>query len=407
MNSRERLLGIGIGALVGLLLLYYLFDSLEQGITSSRAQVTRLEQQKSDLERRLRSAKLARNRWAEYRERSLPADREEARALYQKWLLTQVESSGLSNVTINAVTSPGRGDAYYQHMYSVTCKGNVEQLTTWMHKFYSVDTLHRLRQLTITPRSETKLLDLTFSVEALALADADNTELPNREGKRLQREGLAPYVKAIVGRNLFAPANQPPKIASLGTQRGNPRRSVSFAAKAEDPDKLDKVTFRLVDSKLSGAKFNASTGAFDWTPTENGEYEVVIEAQDDGLPAKTATQKVRIVISDPPPEPVAEKPTKKKLDFDVAKHTKLTGIVASGEEHEVWLTIRTTGEIQKLKVGDAINIGSIEGKVTHIGDDDFELETPERRMLISLGQNLLEGRELPLKPASASADGAT
>lgn len=397
MNSRERILAVAISSMLVLGALYYLFDSLEQGFHTRRQAIAKLEQQKLDLERRVRSGKQARTRWVEYRDRSLPADRELARSLYQKWLLKEVESVGMSNVTINGVPTTSRGDAVHVHAFKVTCKGNIEQLTKWLHSFYSTDMLHRLRQLTIKPQNDSKLLDLTISLEAASLIDADQQELPTTPSKRLQREGLAPYVAAIVGRNVFAPANQPPKLASLGTQRGAPRRALNFSAKAEDSDKLDKVTFRLVDPPLAGAKIDATTGAFQWTPADKGEFEVTIEATDDGFPAKAVTQKVRLVVADPPPpppEPVAAKPTKRKLDFDPARHTILTGIIGNDDRREIWLTVRTTGEIQKLHAGDKVNIGSIEGEVGEIGENAFELINEGKHLQVNLGEHLLQAREI-------------
>lgn len=396
MNSRERLLAISISAMLVLVGGYFLFDSLEQGVSSRRQQIDKLQTERGKLESEVARGRRATVDWNDYSDRSLPADRELARSLYQKWLLKEIDSVGMSGVTISGVPASARGDAMYLLAFKITCKGNIEQLTKWLHSFYSVDMLHRLRQLTIKPQSDSKLLDLAISVEAVSLADSVATELPLGAGKRLQREGLAPYVAAIVGRNLFGPANQPPRMASLGTQRGNPRRSISFSAKAEDPDKLDQVTFQLVDTKLSGAKLDSRSGAFQWTPADKGEFEITIEATDNGFPAKSTRQKVRLVIADPPPppEPVVEKPTKKKLDFDPARHTVLTGILGNDSNREIWLTVRTTGEVQKLHVGDRVNIGSIEGKIREITDNAFELWTEDKKLLVNLGEPLLQAREL-------------
>jgi len=402
MNARERILAVSISLLLIVVGGYFLFDRLEQGLSNRRQQIDKLEQQVVTLERRVRSGKQADARWVGYREQSLPADHELARSLYQKWLLKEIDAIGMSGVTINGVPATSRGDAFHLHAFKITCKGNIEQLTKWLHQFYSVDILHRLRQLTIKPQSDSKLLDLTISLEAVSLVDADVSELPTRASRRLQREGIAPYVEAIIGRNLFGPPNQPPRMAALGTQRGNPRRPLTFAAKAEDSDKLDQVTFQLVEPQLSGAKLDPRSGTFQWTPSDNGEFEITIEARDNGFPAKTSQQKIRLVIADPPPppDPVVEKPVKKKLDFDPARHTILTGIIGNDANREIWLTIRTTGEIQKLHVGDRVTIGSIEGKVRQITGESFELLTDEKCLLVNLGENLLQGREVT-KPAEA------
>lgn len=400
MNSREKLLGVAVGLLLFVVGGYMLFDRLEQGLSDEQRKIAQLDQQKSTLERKVREAKQARKRWTEYRERSLPADPELAHSLYQKWLLKEIESVGMSDVTLNVVAAGGRGEAYRQNSMKVTCKGDIRQLAKWLHQFYSVDMLHRIRQLTMKPQPDSKLLDLVISIEAISLADADQTELPSTPSGRLQRDGLDPYLTAIVERNLFSPANRPPRLATLSSQRGAPKKMLSFTVKAEDPDKLDQVAYRLVEGP-PGSRVDAKSGAFQWIPPATGEFDATIEATDDGLPSRSSKQKVRLVVVDPPPpEPVAvTPPPKRKLDFDAARHAVLTGIIDAGSGREVWLTVRTSGEVQKLHVGDSVQIGSIEGKIERIGEVDFELATAEKRLLVTLGEHLLQAREID-KPAS-------
>jgi hypothetical protein len=85
---------------------------------------------------------------------------------------------------------------------------------------------------------------------------------------------------------------------------------------------------------------------------------------------------------------------KKKLDFDDAKFTFVTAILDVGGTWEVWLTIRTSGEVKKLHEGDKLAIGSIEGKIKQVAANRVEIETPEQRFEVSLGDNLLQGRPL-------------
>ena len=57
------------------------------------------------------------------------------------------------------------------------------------------------------------------------------------------------------------------------------------------------------------------------------------------------------------------------------------------------VTVRTTGELLKLRVGQKINIGSIEGKIARILGDSVEITTPDKPVTIFLGDNLLGKRE--------------
>jgi hypothetical protein len=118
------------------------------------------------------------------------------------------------------------------------------------------------------------------------------------------------------------------------------------------------------------------------------------------MPNKSDSDTVKIVVVEPAPPPtepveVVERP---KLTFDDAKHTYVSGITSNSRgDWELWLTIRTTGQVLRLKEGDRISVGSIQGVVGRIREKDVVVETDERRLLVSKGANLLEGQELPAK----------
>jgi len=48
------------------------------------------------------------------------------------------------------------------------------------------------------------------------------------------------------------------------------------------------------------------------------------------------------------------------------------------------------------KRGDCISVGSVQGVVSRISERDVVVETDERKLLVSKGENLLEGHELPV-----------
>ena len=157
---------------------------------------------------------------------------------------------------------------------------------------------------------------------------------------------------------------------------------------------MDQVSYKLADDKpLPGAKLDPKSGQFLWTPKDKGEFEVTVIATDNGFPARSDHQTFKIAVADPPPPPP---PPKKKLDFDNAKHTVLTGITTDKQGRiQAWLLIKPTGETLFLHAGDKIDVGSIQGKVTHIGDRGAEIETEEKTFVVSIGQNLLDGEKLP------------
>jgi hypothetical protein len=252
----------------------------------------------------------------------------------------------------------------------------------------------------IKPTSDFRNLDISFSIEALILPGSQREgAVANVPAEGLVYGDLERYGAMIVRRNMFGPPNKPPVLSAVpGETRVELGRSVSFTARAKDPDEDDRVRFRLGDDAPPDASIGESSGEFRWEPKELGEYAFSIHVTDDGMPNKSDSNSIKITVVEPappPPEPpkVAERP---KLSFDDAEHAYVSGITsdASGRR-ELWLTIRTTGEILRLKEGDRVSVGSIEGLVRRITDKDVLVETEERKLRVSMGQHLLEGQELP------------
>lgn len=396
MNSRERSLAIAIGALVVVVIGYFVFESISGSLNAKARSVTEASSQLDDKARKLTQSKRAIKRLKEYQAKSLPSDGEVARSLYQNWLLERLEANGFRDIKLGVLGARSRADAFQLHTFNVGCRGNLAQLTRFLHDLYAVDRLTRLRRLAVKPISDSKDLDVGFAVEALSLKGADlNDALNNTPARRLRQANVETYERVIVGRNLFAPANRPPKIASVGSQKGYPATSLRFGVKAEDPDKLDQVTYALTEDAPAGAKIDPKTGEFTWLPTGKGEFSATVVATDNGLPARSDKVLVKIAVTDPPPPPKPEPPMKKKLDFDDAKFTFVTAIIDVNGTWEVWLTVRTSGQVQKLHAGEKLSVGSIEGTIQRVNATSVEFETPEQRFVVQLGDNLLQGRPLP------------
>lgn len=94
----------------------------------------------------------------------------------------------------------------------------------------------------------------------------------------------------------------------------------------------------------------------------------------------------------PPAPPL---PPRVEPKFDAAKFVYLTAIVAVGDQHEVWIVNRTTGEQLKLREGDSFSVGEIRGTVRRIGQREAEVEIDGRRWRFPIGDNLRELIELP------------
>jgi len=417
MNQRERMIALIVGSalIVGLGLFAYM--RISNSFEARQKQIKTLLKERSDRQKQIAVARKAQQRMKVYEEMALPANREFAASVYQSQLLSRIEDAGMVNVKITP--SSGGSDrvaAFKQLTYTINCQGNLEQLVTLLHRFYSRNVLHRLRQLRVQPVANTKNLNLFVIVDGLSLATASNeTQLTTTKSLRLEHGSLENYLKVISERNLFAPANHAPKIASIGTQRGTLDKSLSFTLKASDPDASDEVQFRLAeDVDLPGATIDPKSGAFQWTPKEKGDFEVTFIAYDNGVPARSDKQVVKISVSDPPPPPPDPPKPPPRLEFDHAKYTKLTAVIeeraserAGGKQRlQAWLLIQPSGETLRVYRGDSFTVGSLTATVSSIDARSISLDRDGKRRVVSLGQALTDATEKALPPPVVPADQA-
>jgi len=397
MSKREKTLAAAVGLLLLLAGGYYLFGRIEAGLRKRRGEVAKAEAEIGRMKMVVKQGERAQERIEAYQGRSLPPNRELARSLYQSWLLEQVEKVEFDMPDVKAV-STRRHRSYDCLTFSIKGKGNLRQLVQFLYQFYTADYLHRIWRLRIDPIKETRDFDLTFTIEALILPGAKPRDsLGDSKSNRLAWKELSDYTDVILTRNLFSPANKPPQMAVLANKTVHLNESLSFAVKANDPDRFDTLTYGLGEDAPNGAAISPETGAFRWTPTTLGVYSLTINVTDDGVPAKTASRSMEITVVDPPPshqQVHVERP--KKLGFDDAKYTYVIGFVTdkTGRRH-VWLEIRTTGEKKTLGAGDKLTVGSVTGTIRHVGQNDVEIETGNKRLLVSMGQHLGQALELP------------
>ncbi|WP_370575157.1 disaggregatase related repeat-containing protein, partial [Methanomethylovorans sp.] len=78
----------------------------------------------------------------------------------------------------------------------------------------------------------------------------------------------------------FTNVDRPPVLAAIGNKTVNVNSLLNFTISATDPDG-DKVTYSAI-SLPSGAKLNATTGKFTWTPVVPGKYSVKFIATANG-----------------------------------------------------------------------------------------------------------------------------
>jgi hypothetical protein len=393
MSQRERTLAIAVGALVVLIGGFWVFRKVEAGFSLREQTLNRLRSEKSQRERLITSGKLAEQRLERYLERSLPPDPALTERLYLDWLVKSVNDLGFTEPKVNPISGGLRSktDAFQAKAFTVSGVGSLEQLTRFLHQFYSVDYLHRIKALAVTPR-DSKILGFNMTVEALSLADAperDALHLP--PSQRLASGDVEAYLDAICGRNMFGPPNMPPRLTVAG-QPAQTNRAVTIAPSASDPDQGDRLTYSWESEDIDGAQFDAQTGRLTWIPTQPGEYEVTITVHDDGVPSRTSESQVKISVTDPP-QPVAAPVAENKPPYDQVQFTYLTGFIESNGEPMVWMIDRRTNKHYWLREGEKFQVGTFEGQVKQIGNMEVEFEWYNRQAVVTLGDNLAEDKE--------------
>ena len=401
MTQRERMLAIVAGGLSLVVVSVLAWNWVEGLYAQRRAEIRGLTVKIEDKEIVLAAQRSATRRLADYERRSLPANRELARALYQDWLLELVGHADLDDAKVNAISDHDQGGVLRRLAFSINGKGSIEQLTRFLYHFHQIDHLQQIRRLQIRPIENSRDLDIAVTIEALSLPAASRQDrLTDDPSVRLADTTIEQFQKRIVGRNLFSPPNHAPSLAAVGSKKVELGDNLSFDLKASDSDPLDTVIYALGDDAPAAASIDDRTGRVRWTPRAVGTYRFDVIARDDGLPAKIARQSVQVDVLKPAPQVVLapEETPPPKLKFDVAKHTYLIGALEISGRREVWLHNRTTGKVDKLHQGDKLKFGSIEGVIARIGDGKVEIHFGDKRLLVAIGENLAEASILPVRP---------
>jgi len=211
LSQREKRLAAAVAALGGLLVVWFGVLTYHEAV--GRRELARDAAMNELMEKQqalLRAAR-ANERLAAFDAQSLPRDREMARSLYQNWLVAELNRLRLKQVTVE----PGRGtqlrDVYTKLPFTVRARGSLEQVTRWLAAFYRADHLQQIRDLTLTPLADGGELQLTATIEALALGDASRRDaLSAKPSERVSEQAAGDAVAAIVERNLFAAYVPPP-----------------------------------------------------------------------------------------------------------------------------------------------------------------------------------------------------
>jgi hypothetical protein len=209
MTRREMTLAALVGMLVVLgavrVGVRHVQSSTQDRTKRLAALQTELNGRRAELERR----KAAAVRLAQWQRRSLPADRDKAGSLYNKWLQDTLVASQLSDVNVSNANTASRRGGMDTLAFRVTCRGTLEQLTQFLFSFYRAQHLHKLTSLSIRSGAEQGGLDLVLGIEAVLLPGAPSVDRLSQEpSDRLANDDASDYTRDIAARNVFAPFSE-------------------------------------------------------------------------------------------------------------------------------------------------------------------------------------------------------
>ena len=394
MTRREKMLAAGVGLLALVFAGLWVVDLISGALEARSDQILQLEEEIRQKEVTKVKGNRAAERLAVYETRALPGDRERARSMYQSWLLQAVEDAELEDIKVDPIAGRPVGDVYFIHPFNISGRGNLEQLVQLLYGFYSKDVLHRIERLSVTPIKDTRQLDITMTVEAVSLPSSTNTDqLPSQPSNRLAFDSLDKYSDPILQRNIFGPPNSSPRLETIGTRELVVEQSHTIRIQARDPDNNDRLRYWLEAAEPLAAEINQESGEIALRPTQLGEFTVKVGVKDNGLPEGSAetTFTVHVVEPQPEPEPVVQE---EPPSFDPATQAFITGVVEVNGRPEIWVKVRTTGELLKLHEGDRIQVGEFDGVVQKIHRKAIAIQRGEKQVFLKQGQSLAQAAEL-------------
>lgn len=256
MRKREKQL-LGVVALLGLLVAgNWLYGKVSSSFRARGNEITRLENDLKKKELQILQGRQAAAKLTKYESRALPSDPELARAVYSAWLRELAVDAGFESPTVDPPTQAtpkfltvanarsgrdARPVVYQRLPYNIRGKASLEQVTKFLHAFYSAGHLQLLRSLTLAPQKEGRL-EVKMSIDALVLPGADRKDvLSSVPGEALAGGSFKEYRDVITKRNTFSAYKPAPPKPAQRTSKPDP---------AVDPMRFAKVTAILTDPEL-------------------------------------------------------------------------------------------------------------------------------------------------------------
>ncbi|QDS98589.1 hypothetical protein [Adhaeretor mobilis] len=236
MNQREKAL-VGLVGIAGLLYagtegLTRYRDALDESDDQQLAAESSLQETKSLLRRAQRDQRELRK----WRQRSLPTNPDIARSLYQDWLREATSDSGFTEASVldktNARSFADRPDEMKELSFEIAGKATLEQVTKFLHQFYSAGHMQRISKATFKPQEGKKELTVSLSVDALILPEVLREDQLAENATAELAHTLTEYRERLESRDLFAIYRPKQKAGDASTAKSDEPREDEAAKDA-------------------------------------------------------------------------------------------------------------------------------------------------------------------------------
>ncbi|MDA0657832.1 MAG: cadherin repeat domain-containing protein [Planctomycetota bacterium] len=379
--KREKLLASAGAAAILLLVLFSVFSYVRSEFQKRTDAEQKIQENIRARQAEVRQGKIALQTLRSLESRALRAGQgvDQSQTRYQQWLLDRVNRCGLDGAYVQSNNPSARKNGDVVLSFRLGANGTLPECLAWWQEFYSLERLHLMRNVTLTPQEGTRRLKIEATVEVYAMAAATDREVADGPPRALeaQRESA----ELIMARNFFVPPNHPPTLDVPALATHELGATLTLQATGKDPDPGDKLRFELVDPP-NEATIDATTGEIKWQPAKEGQLDLTVRVQDDGSPPLNALQKITVNVH------AATSKDRSQFALDDAKQAYFCGMTSGDDETNAWLQVRTTGVLHLLKAGDSLHIGSVSASVLRVNSRDLELLLGDRQVTLRLGQSL-------------------
>ena len=302
--------------------------------------------------------------------------------------------------------------------YTLAMDGTLEDLTKFLSSFYRVELLHRINSLKITPQNETVgskrkirngILSIVAKIEVLSLTSSmEGADFIDELKREMEIENdwakeLDVIASTVVHRDIFGPPNNEPTVSASPARSYTSMEDVAVRLSGKDADTEDLLKFEFVscDQPIENVKIvpgkTERSGELIIPGQKAGSYNFVVKVMDNGFPAKSTEEKVRVVFKDE--EPKVVKPVEKPAPaFLNAKETRITAIVRDRlGDWQVWISVRTTGERFKLKQGESFELDEKKWVVDEIRSDQAVFRVENTQLTVGPSEVFFSAERIPLE----------